>query len=137
MYASSAKKDMTAQDLEKILAQSQTNNAPLGITGLLLYHDGNFIQVLEGPEDAVRKVYNRIVQDDRHGNLHLLVARLAQTRLFPDWAMGYKRVTDVPQEDQAAFRDFFNDTFTDPAFFQKPDRVIILLKAFVQATQSR
>ena len=133
MYASSAKKGLEEEDLQDILAVSRLNNAPLDITGLLLYHDGNFIQVLEGPKRAVQGTYDRIVQDGRHLAIQTLLIREVENRLFPDWTMGYKRISDVPQEDQAAFREFFTDILTDESFRSKPDRVVILLKALLRS----
>ena len=95
IYSSHAKQEMSVQDLEQILAVSRARNALVGITGLLMYRDGMFLQCLEGDETAVRNTYARILRDPRHHRaLHLIEERVEQ-RSFPDWAMEFRR-PDTP-----------------------------------------
>ena len=88
-YISSSVGLFSEADLDDILAVSRRNNAADGITGLLLYHDGNIFQVLEGPEDAVRTCYGRIEQDLRHTGCIVLLSQPAQGRNFASWDMAY------------------------------------------------
>jgi hypothetical protein len=53
VYASSAKQLFSEEDLTALLQQSRDNNTRLGLSGLLLYKDGNFMQVLERPDDVL------------------------------------------------------------------------------------
>jgi hypothetical protein len=53
VYASSAKQLFSEEDLTALLQQSRDNNTRLGLSGLLLYKDGNFMQVLERPDDGL------------------------------------------------------------------------------------
>lgn len=97
IYSSHATREMTVQDLEEILAVSRARNALAGITGLLMYRDGIFLQCLEGNEGAVRDTYARILRDSRHHRvLHLIEERMDR-RSFPDWAMEFRR-PDMPWE---------------------------------------
>ena len=62
-YVSTAARELSKDDLNELLAQCRENNAKLGITGMLLYKDGNFMQVLEGEETVVRSIYAKISGD--------------------------------------------------------------------------
>lgn len=105
IYLSSASRLFTEQQLSDILTKSQTNNHKLGITGLLLYNDGNIIQVLEGEKETVRKLYTSICADERHSGTFLMVEGNSATRNFPDWSMGFKTVSD---QDWDLFAGYFN-----------------------------
>ena len=72
-----------------ILERSRINNAREGITGALLFNAGCFAQVLEGPLDAVEATFERIQQDERHGEVSLLSLEPQDKRSFPNWAMGF------------------------------------------------
>ena len=63
LYVSSTPRNITPATLDRILAASRANNALLGITGLLIYIDGGFLQILEGEERVVRELYMRISTD--------------------------------------------------------------------------
>ena len=75
-----------------MLQRWRTKNARLGITGLLIYRDGAFIQSLEGEEPTVRELYARIQADGRHFQVCTLQAIPMAERQFPDWSMGFKNL---------------------------------------------
>tara|TARA_R110002012_G_scaffold296165_1_gene493307 strand:- start:458 stop:889 length:432 start_codon:yes stop_codon:yes gene_type:complete len=87
-YVSVTDTQLGNDDLSDILNASIQNNERDGITGLLMYHDQLFFQVLEGAEDMVNKSYKRIVIDQRHHGLSNVWEGQADERAFPDWAMG-------------------------------------------------
>src|ERR1700761_981565 len=91
LYASNTQPDLTPDVLDEILTASRHNNAMMGITGLLLYIDGGFLQMLEGDELALRELYGRIADDRRHSNLRQMLDREVATRAFPGWSMGFER----------------------------------------------
>jgi Sensors of blue-light using FAD len=74
-------------EVGEIIRASIRNNRGTSLTGLLLVHDGWFVQALEGPAEAVMTTYRRIVDDPRHSNSKVLSAGPAQTREFADWNM--------------------------------------------------
>jgi hypothetical protein len=92
-----------APALERILETARRENARLGVTGLLLYHDGCFFQVLEGEEADVRAVYARIARDPRHSGLILLQQTRAAARCFPEWSMGYVEADALPAGQREGF----------------------------------
>ncbi len=87
-YVSSAAQDFSKAELNELLVKCRENNAKLGLTGMLLYKDGNFMQVLEGEEGVVREVYAKISTDPRHTGEILLHQSPLEERQFPDWSMG-------------------------------------------------
>ena len=88
MYASRAAAAVDHDELLAILRQSKGNNPALGITGLLCYSDGIFIQALEGGRNAVNRLYNQIAADPRHNDVLLLSYEEIGERRFAGWAMG-------------------------------------------------
>lgn len=90
MYASRTAADVDQEALLAILRQCKDNNPALGVTGLLCHcsSSGIFMQALEGGRSAVNKLYNRIAQDPRHGEVVLLSYEEITERRFAGWAMG-------------------------------------------------
>ena len=91
VYESEEAQSMPESDLRKLLQSARAKNDELGVTGLLLYAQGRFLQVLEGPESAVRRLYATIRKDPRHTNVETLLTTSAAERTFPDWEMGLER----------------------------------------------
>lgn len=100
VYGSNAAKAFSNAELFEMLEQWRAKNARLGVTGLLIYRDGAFIQSLEGEEPIVRALYAQICADDRHFQLYTVQAISIAERQFPDWSMGFKNLDGV---DVAAF----------------------------------
>lgn len=82
-------------EVARILRACKVNNPRREVGGVLHYGHGYFFQVLEGPEKAVKEIYEAIAQDERHEHVHTLDARRVSARRFPDWSMKY-----VPMESE-------------------------------------
>ena len=78
--------------LRALLERARANNARSGVTGLLLYLGGHFIQVIEGAPDAISQLIGRIRQDKRHQNVSVILARTIEERSFPAWSMGLHKM---------------------------------------------
>jgi hypothetical protein len=78
-----------AAEVQSILAASQRNNPALGVTGALIFNAGIFAQVLEGPCGGVEATFEKIQQDNRHGDVQILAFDHAVERVFARWSMGY------------------------------------------------
>jgi hypothetical protein len=102
LYASSTSRDCSEQQLEEILTASRRNNPKLGVTGMLLYCEGGFMQVLEGTPDVLASLYARIAMDKRHWNARILLDRQAP-RTFGDWSMGFRALRNGEPADAAVF----------------------------------
>jgi len=88
MYASRATDAVDQEALLAILRQSKAGNATLGITGVLCFSEGIFLQVLEGGRMQVNALYNRIAADKRHRDVVLLTYDEIGERSFAGWSMG-------------------------------------------------
>lgn len=89
VYVSSARVPLDEPALERLLQSARIRNQQDGLTGVLLYHDGNFIQYLEGPALTVNQTYQRIARDPAHGNLIELLLEPITERSFTGWDMGF------------------------------------------------
>lgn len=92
VYISSAVQPLTDADLKALLKQSRQKNAELEITGILLYRDGDVMQLLEGPEEAVKKLAKTIYADPRHSGIIQLLERKISQREFPEWSMEFQNL---------------------------------------------
>ncbi len=91
VYISTSRAERPSLDLvESILSASRRNNARDGLTGLLIVGGRRFLQVLEGPAEALDRAYARIKQDPRHFALVELSRRQVSAPSFPEWDMGYE-----------------------------------------------
>lgn len=90
VYSSSAVGPVDEQTLADILAVARVRNARRDITGMLLYRDGVFLQLIEGSDVEVDLVLDFIRRDQRHRRLTLLVDERISARAFPGWSMGYR-----------------------------------------------
>lgn len=93
MYASRAVPSVDQDTLLAILKKSKANNVPAGITGVLCFSGGIFLQVLEGGRLAVSALYNRIASDPRHQDVMLLAYDEIGERRFAGWSMGQVNVS--------------------------------------------
>lgn len=89
IYASRAKDDFCEDDIASILHKARANNARMDVTGILLFSCNYFVQCLEGRRDVVDELYDRIINDERHYGVELLLNTEATAREFADWRMGY------------------------------------------------
>lgn len=112
------------REIGDILAKSQHNNRRDGITGALLFNAGCFAQVLEGPLGAVEAAFERIQQDERHGDVSLLALNAIETRSFPNWAMGF---VGASGRDAERFAAVGSTSGFDPALLDG-DRIHALLR---------
>ncbi|AMR25707.1 hypothetical protein A0257_00465 [Hymenobacter psoromatis] len=92
LYHSVAVRPFTEAELHTLLKNAHSFNVRQGVTGILLYSDSRFVQLLEGDEQSVRKLYDRIQQDPRHTQVVTVSEGPGPCRRFADWSMGFGRV---------------------------------------------
>ena len=95
-YLSKAVQGFTDPDLEQLLLNCRRSNAAASVTGAMLYHNGYFMQLIEGEVEAIDLIYDRIQVDSRHEILSVLFEDEISARFFPDWTMGYRAADDLP-----------------------------------------
>ncbi len=90
IYASTATRPFAEVDLRILLSNSRRRNEAAGISGILVYAEGSFLQVLEGPQNAVLETFERISRDPRHKRVIRLSRREIAERSFPGWSMAFR-----------------------------------------------
>ncbi len=130
VYASSAVRLFDRAELIELLETSRKANVAHGITGMLLYRGGNFIQVIEGENEAVLQLYENIKADPRHRNIILLSQDPINHRQFAEWGMGFRNIDQMTRQELEGFSAFLEDDFSPDFFQQNPTRAYILLLSF-------
>jgi hypothetical protein len=108
VYVSFSEKELAEIELQELLTDIRARNYKQKITGLLLYNDGSFIQIIEGPKQVIHNLFDKIKIDSRHSNIVLLLDNSIKKRAFPDWSMGYYRITDEQGKKVPGYSDFMN-----------------------------
>lgn len=98
LYTSTSARDMDEYALLDLLIESRDNNVRLGVTGLLVYQQQSFIQLLEGEKEQVLDVYSSICADSRHTGVTTVFEEGIEFRCFADWSMAYLLREDDPLE---------------------------------------
>lgn len=107
VYMSAADEPFDQPRLDALLEHARARNAASGLSGLLVYKDGRFMQLLEGPEAAVLETYQRITEDPRHTDVGLLVEERIHTPRFGEWTMAFDRDHETALPD--GFDTFLSD----------------------------
>jgi hypothetical protein len=92
-YTSRARLDLADEDLHAIRQTARHLNALDGISGLLLFDGSRFLQIIEGAEDAIDNLVERLHRDPRHSAFEVRDERFVERRSFPDWSMEILRVS--------------------------------------------
>ena len=121
VYFSNANLDLNLSAIEGMVEKSAERNRPLRISGALLYNGLNFLQILEGPRQALTPLYLQIRTDFRHSGVVKLVHERISMRSYPDWGMKlvcgapeYTAATGKWRRSTAAFRRWLT-VFSDLA----------------------
>ncbi|MCK2022753.1 BLUF domain-containing protein [Microbacterium sp. kSW2-24] len=109
VYCSTATKPLSDGELADLLIISRRHNDARDITGLLLYRDGEFVQILEGDRYDVDQTMARINADPRHTDVRVLLEEPLHTRRFADWTMGYQPMIAPSPGEVRGYRDSFDD----------------------------
>lgn len=105
VYQSVATTPLTEPELEALLVQSRAWNEAHGLTGLLLYSNGNIMQVLEGAQEEVHYIFRRIERDQRHFGVIRLSDGPIQGRNFSQWFMGFQAVNPEAFQRLAGYQN--------------------------------
>lgn len=133
VYVSAAFAPFSPAELRQLLEGSRARNERVGITGMLLYHDGNFMQALEGREPAVHEVHARIKRDPRHGSMITLIQQPVAERSFAGWSMGFRDLRSADVRANPGYSHFLNDVSGRPELPREPGRALKLLASFRQS----
>jgi len=129
IYTSSARTLLHDGTLRQILDAAYRNNKRDGITGLLIYHEGCFLQLIEGEKPAVETCFQRIERDPRHFGCIVLSEELVGGRMFADWRMAFWSDRDLTGLQKKQFVDLraVADSLSNGDLRQHPKTQAILL----------
>ena len=131
IYVSHAADGLKSSDLYDILNKAHEVNANLGNSGLLLYKNKRFMQLIEGQEDAVRGLYQKILQDPRHRDLIVLQEDTEPERQFPGWSIAFRNLNTLPSADKLESGEI---EFADDALERHSNKATQLLHLFKEYT---
>lgn len=111
LYISAATHEFTEEELQELLAVARVKNEEQGVSGMLLFHEGSFIQALEGDKAQVEDIYNRIGKDPRHTETQILFRGEVDHRDFDGWSMGFYRSNQSSAKNLEGFHQFLKSGF--------------------------
>jgi len=107
IYASTATAIFNEHDIPALLEHARIANEKRGLTGMLLYIEGGFFQVLEGDDVIVDDVIDRIGRDPRHCKMTSIIREPIAARDFGEWTMGFWTVDTLEAGRLIGENDFF------------------------------
>ena len=127
LYTSNASEMCSSEEIKNILEVSRRNNPSNSVTGLLILKKPEFLQYLEGPEKAVTTLYEKIKTDSRHSSVKTIKDGEIETRIFPDWEMGFAGEGDL----QPLKWKWDVDKLTRFSFADELEESMDVLKSFI------
>ena len=106
IYRSTARSGLTDKDLKNILSKARGFNEANNITGCLLFHGGQFLQLLEGEFQVLLDLYDRIKKDPRHHDFLLLHMKETPYRVYSNWTMAFKSLEDNDLKEHSGVTEF-------------------------------
>jgi hypothetical protein len=133
VYSSSATKPLSPQELADILETARFHNETTGITGMLLYRRGHFLQVLEGADDHLSALLEKLNRDPRHRQLRVLFDERIAARAFGAWSMAFQDVSGLDPDEMPAYSRFLTEGFSSTECVRYPHKALRMVLAFRDA----
>ena len=124
---------MTPQDLADILETARFHNALDGITGMLLYRRGHFLQVLEGTDEVLRALLEKLKRDPRHTEMRILLDGRIPARAFGAWSMAFQDLSGLDPAELPGYSRFLADGFSSTECVRYPHKALRMVLAFRDA----
>ncbi len=129
IYTSHAIQSFGEDELIQLLKESREYNKEHHSTGMLLYLNGKFIQVLEGEKDEVLNLYAQICVDPRHQRVIMIMEGTSPERIFKKWSMGFKHISHSDFHNLTGYKDI-DHFFTDDVPKEKANLLLTFLTLF-------
>lgn len=135
VYISKTTETWTDSGLKDLVSNAVSFNIESEITGMLIFMNDRFIQVLEGEEKVVKSLYQSICKDPRHEKQLILVEHPIHKRNFVGWSMGYKKINTDQLERASGFTNV--DQFIEkPKIKRSVHPALLFLKMFYEKNNS-
>lgn len=135
VYISTLRQGVDEAEIAKILASCDRRNKADGVTGMLLYSGGNFLQVLEGESQTVRNTFARVSADLRHQDVTELLQEPIEQRDFPAWSMGFRNLGAEVAQRLPEQANHFRFGFDGQNIRARPGVALDLLREFGQSNR--
>ncbi len=93
-YVSTVHPQVSNYDIAKLMDFIKTNNNILNITGILIYSDGNFFQILEGEKFLIKMLFDKIKKDVRHYNIIKMLDKEIKVNSFSEYNSSFTVISD-------------------------------------------
>lgn len=133
LYLSTARNLFSDEQLENILTVSRHNNESSAITGVLLYHDGGILQVLEGEQEKVDHLFEKISADHRHYGTLKVLEHSSDERYFDNWSMGFRRLSDKEWNDVEGYLPLSAMHAVIDTQDRKTDQILRFIQSFCRS----
>jgi hypothetical protein len=134
VYVSFSRNQLSELELDLLLSEIRPKNLANGVTGLLLYNDEIFIQVIEGETNTIRTLYNRLQKDHRHTNIVKILEEKIDQRSFPEWSMGYQKLSKEDSKDLPGFTDMMSSNDIRESLKKCSQAIVDLIEKFIKYT---
>jgi len=128
IYISDAAHSMVGGDLEELLERARKKNDRLGITGILVYHERRFMQLLEGEKALIDELFETIRADRRHRNVLKVWDYPIEQRNFPEWSMAYAAPDPQALRELPGYSEFLARGLDSPASGSTGRRLLLRLR---------
>ncbi|MCY7307989.1 MAG: BLUF domain-containing protein [Rhodoferax sp.] len=129
LYLSQATHDISDVQVQDILRSARRNNEAVGITGVLVHGGSMFAQILEGPEQAVLRMYVKVMDDRRHGDVRIIHISPANEPMFKDWSMAVIKSNPMEFQHIAQLRTHRMEAVHAQAFGETMREFVAILNA--------
>ena len=127
IYKSKAQTDFNVFDIHKMLQKAKYFNKVKKITGLIIYHKSQFIQLIEGDKDAINSLYSSIQADKRHYDVETLLSKSSNQSLWNEWSMAFYDFSD-PVDQNNYLRLLLESSFENANKKEKNSPVLSTLR---------
>lgn len=120
LYTSEASWELSQKELLELLRQARNKNRQSEITGLLLYHKKEFMQLIEGEKEEILKLWQTIKVDERHFFAKVIYHEPVDNRGFSEWNMAFKNLDGIVPSNLDGFSELFVEGFASDFVTERP-----------------
>ena len=127
LYKSKAISTFQLADIQTMLNKSKRFNKANDITGLIIYYDAQFLQLIEGEEDQIKTLYDLILNDERHSDVETILSQPTNDTLWNKWSMAFYHFSDS-EVDNNHLRLLLESNFTKVESDNKDSEILKVLR---------
>ena len=134
VYVSFSRNKLSEVELDELLSEIRPKNLTNDVTGLLLYNDEIFIQIIEGTRKVIDNLYENLQNDSRHINIVKILEENICQRSFPNWSMGYQKLSKEESQELPGYTELMDSDDIRGFLKQSSKTIINLIEKFMKYT---